>query len=843
MINLALDNGWQLKVHDPDSKPEQDFASQEGWLPASVPGTVHQDLMAAGQIPDPFYGLNEQAVQWVGERAWLYRCSFDLPPELKLSNATQLCFDGLDTFATVWLNGQQILTSDNMFVPYRQEVGPLLQPTNNQLQILFESAFLRGEEREAKYGKLKAWNGVTSRLYVRKAQYHYGWDWGPVLLTAGIWKVVWLENFEARIADLACPVEVSPDLSQASIATRLEIETVPGLACTDLLVGLKLRGPDGSVVAEQQVPVKDNVTAHTFEIAAPQLWWPHGYGTQPLYRLEATLKAADQELDHQEKRIGLRRLRLVQEPLENEPGTTFFFEINNTPIFASGANWIPADSFTPRITTERYRTQLQMAVEANMVMLRVWGGGIYEDDRFYDICDELGLLVWQDFMFACGLYPAHAWFQESVKAEAEAALLRLRHHPALVLWCGNNEDYAIAESFGLFDPAFNADFTQTSFPARQIYERLLPEVCARLDPTRPYWPGSPYGGTNSADRTIGDRHTWDVWHGAMADYHHYPKYEGRFVSEFGMEALPALSTVISFTPESERYSYSRVMEFHNRSEGGQRRLAAYLADNLPLVSELEDYLYATQFIQSEALSFALHGWRRRWGGPGNYAVAGALVWQLNDCWPVTSWAIIDYDLNPKPAYYALRREMAPITIGLWDTGQGKATFWGVSSLKSVIEGELRLTTWDLNGNKKGETSQPVTLKPNQASEWGELAYKAEAELVVNATFSREGGVLARAVLWPEPFKYLKLPDPGLQVTRLPGDKLQLEVARPAKGVFLQTDKPVNWSDNMLDLMPGEPQLISAPGLGTAEVKAHSLHGLFAENKGFVPHRGRIRGED
>lgn len=830
MKKLLLTKNWQFKQRDPAFELAADFARPEAWAPATVPGSVHQDLLAAGAIPDPFYGLNEREVQWVGESDWLYRCNFDLPPDFSGSGATSLCFDGLDTYATVWLNGEQILACDNMFIPHRLEVNKLLRPAGNQLRILFESAFLCGEEQEAALGKLTAWNGATSRLYVRKAQYHYGWDWGPALLTAGIWRGVRLETFEARIADLDCPVEVAGDLSRATLTTRLQIETTGVSPASGLSVTLKLYTPTGNILAEEKVVVEAGVASGVFEVTSPELWWPNGYGSQPLYTLEATLQIDDLELDHGEKRLGIRHLRLVQEPLENEPGTTFLFEINKRPIFCGGANWIPADSFTPRVSAERYREWLNLAAEGHMVMLRVWGGGIYEEDIFYDTCDELGLMVWQDFMFACGMYPAHPSFQSSVKAEAEAAVQRLRHHPSLVLWSGNNEDYAIAESVKAYDPAFEGDFTQTKFPARAIYEQLLPEVCARLDPTRPYWRGSPYGGAASSDPSVGDRHTWDVWHGGMADYHQYPKYEGRFVSEFGMQSMLELAMVESFTPEKERTPYSRVMDFHNKADGGPRRLAAYLADNLPVVSDLEEYIYATQFIQSEALAFALRGWRRRWGGPGKYAVAGALVWQLNDCWPVTSWAVVDYALNPKPAYYTLRREMAPLALGLWDYKNGKAAFWGVNNQTAAVEAELRLTTWTLDGQKVEESRQPVALLPNQATELGEMAFKSEAALVVSAVLWQGGEVLARASLWPEPFKYLDLPDPEIEILRLPGDRLQLQAARPAKGVFFSSETKVNWSDNMLDLMPGEPQVITAPGIGSAAIKTQSLHGLYARRK-------------
>lgn len=830
MLTLPLTTNWQFKPRETNCILEQDFEAQQGWLPASVPGTVHLDLLKTGQIPDPFYGLNEREVQWVGESDWLYQCSFDLSENFPTGSATWLCFDGLDTFATVWLNGQQILTSDNMFIPHRLNVQPLLRPTDNRLQILFESAFRRGEEYEAQYGRKVAWNGAPSRVYVRKAQYHYGWDWGPTLITAGIWQSVRLETYSTRIAELTCPSEVSADLTKATIAVQLEIEA--GTINDKLLVELQLAAPDGKTLATAHLAVKDKQVSYVFELANPELWWPNGYGSQPLYSVGASLKAANQEVDRHEKRIGLRRLRLVQEPLQNEPGTTFLFEVNNRPLFCSGANWIPADSFTPRVDYERYRYQLELAVQANMVMLRVWGGGIYEADQFYDICDELGLLVWQDFMFACGIYPALEWFQQSVKAEAEAAIVRLRHHPCIAIWCGNNEDYAIAESVKLYNPAFEGDFSQTDFPARAIYENLLPEVCARLDPTRGYWPGSPYGGTSSGDPTIGDRHTWDVWHGTMADYHEYPKYAGRFVSEFGMASLPDLATVHDFTPPDERNPYSRVLDFHNKADGGQRRLGVYLIDNLPPSSNLEQYIYATQFIQAEALSFALRGWRRKWAGPDKYAVAGALVWQLNDCWPVTSWAIVDYNLNPKPAYYSLRREMATVTLGLWNERAGKGSFWGVNASNQPLEAELRLSTWTLSGTKQNMELQKVVLLPEQATELGNFPYNAEAGLVVEAVLLKDGEIVARATLWPEPFKYLQLPDPEIRISRLDKETLKIEAARPAKGVLLSATGEANaivaWSDNNFDLLPYEPQIIVARGLDQAEVKVQSLYNLFSD---------------
>lgn len=808
MQQLVLSQNWHLKQRDPARDLADDFALGAGWLPTTVPGSIHETLLAAGQIPDPFYGLNELDVQWIGERDWLYRCEFDAPAHLIDADSAALCCDGLDTFATVWLNGEQVLHSDNMFVPRRVPVDGLLRPGRNELHILFESALLRGKELEAEHGVRNVWNGDASRVYVRKAQYHYGWDWGPCLLTAGPWQPIRIEA-GPRIAELHCPIDMADDLSRATLPVHVAIDGTAEDRDGAFNVRLQVFAPNDVLIDEATLPTT-NTIQHTFTLDRPQLWWPNGYGAQPRYRLAATLEHGDTALDKQEQRLGVRRLRLVQEPLADEPGTTFLFEVNNTPIFCGGANWIPADSFTTRLTPQDYRIQLQQAADANMVMLRVWGGGIYEADVFYDLCDELGLLVWQDFMFACGIYPAHDAFQQSIRAEAESQVQRLRHHPCLALWCGNNEDYQIAQSLGLYESSFEDDFTQTSFPARELYERLIPEVCAALDPQRPYWPGSAYGGSDVSDQTVGDRHTWEVWHGPMAPYQDYLKYEGRFVSEFGMESCPSLALIESFTPPVERYPQSRTLDHHNKATDGPRHLAVYLNDTLRVPDTLEDYVYGTQFVQAEAMAAAYRGWRRRWSGPERYAVGGALVWQLNDCWPVTSWAIVDYARQPKAAYYVIRRELAPLTVGLARTPDG-AEVWAVNARTEAVDATLLVQGYDLDGTEIFRRQLNMTLAPNRGTELGTIAFDQTSSMVVAARLYVGNTVVARATLWPEPFKYLAWPDPEITITRLDDNHVQVRAVRPAKGVWLACGEGVVWGDNMLDLLPDDPQVVSMRG--------------------------------
>jgi beta-mannosidase len=810
---IALDSGWQLKHVLPDLALDEASASDQEWVPAQAPGTVHQDLIAAGRISDPFFGQNENQVQWVGEQDWLYRCSFDLPKTLLEQPFVDLCLDGLDTFASVYMNGKLLLQTDNMFVPHRLPVREYLRPGSNELSILFESAWRVGRERQELHGPMGCWNTDPSRVYVRKAQYHYGWDWGPTLITAGPWRPIYLQSYTARIEDIFCPAEVSTDLNQATLPVYIEL--AGRLDGAQVLV--RLEDPQGQPVAESWLTAAPHID-HTFFLKEPELWWPNGHGKPALYTLKVIIIAARLTQDEHSQRIGLRRLRLVQEPLEDQPGKSFYFEVNNLPIFCGGANWIPADNFIPRITPEQYRSWLERAAQANMNMLRVWGGGIYENDIFYDLCDELGLLVWQDFMFGCAMYPAYPEFLDSVRKEAEANVRRLRHHPCLAIWSGNNEDYQIAQSIEAYDPDFMRDFPSSPFPARQIYERLLPEVCAALDPTRTYWPGSPYWEKDQENIT-GDSHVWGVWHGQVAPYQDYPKFPARFVSEFGMQAAPHRQLIESFTPPNELYPSSRTFEHHNKATDGPRRLSVYLSDNVYLPNDLDSYIYATQFIQAEADAYAVRGWRRRWSGPGRYTTSGALVWQLNDCWPVTSWAIVDYSQRPKPAFYTMRRELAPVAAGL-TYGQNGVEAWVVNGKPQELSAAIEFSAWSLVGERLFYALQDVELPANQTIELHAPSVPAGSVVISRLVFG--GAVLAQATLWPEPFKYLHLPDPHLLVKRMGKGWLELSVLRPAKGVWLDGGAQVVWSDNFLDLVPGEPRLIHGEGLGGSRLQVSWL---------------------
>ncbi|MFT7772090.1 glycosyl hydrolase 2 galactose-binding domain-containing protein [Roseateles sp.] len=789
-----LHDGWLL-AEAPEGLDGPALAAlpAEAWLAAAVPGTAHGALLAAGRIPDPFYGRNETEVRWVAERRWVWRLAFEAG---ELSAREELVFEGLDTYCSAWLNGERLLESENMFVPRRVDVRERLKPGRNELLLCFEPALARAREVEAIHGKRQLWNGDSARLHARKAQYHFGWDWGPELITCGPWRAVRRHGWSARIDELHCRSELRGRTATLSISAGLE---GAGERCV-----FELLDPEGVCVATQTVPAARGAGAE-LSVANARLWWPRGLGEQPLYTLVARVLGGGQVLAERRLRAGLRTLRLVQQPVDGEAGSSFHFEVNGQDFFAGGANWIPDDNLLERITPARYRERVAQAAAAHMNMLRVWGGGIYEHEAFYEACDEQGLLVWQDFMFACGLYPANEAFVASVRAEAEAAVKRLRHHACLALWCGNNEDYMLAESAGLAGPGVPAE----RFEARAIYERLLPEVCAALDPDRPYWPGSPFtpgDGAKSSDATVGDRHSWEVWHQQMLPYQRYGDVQARFVSEFGMQSHPSLALLESALPEAERFPESRTVQWHNKAGSaagpdGHRRLAVYLADNLRVGPTLAEHVYATQFVQAEAMRVAYQDFRRRWQRPGARAVGGALVWQLNDCWPVTSWALIDSSGAVKPAWHTVRRALGVLAVAVRLEADG-ARLAVMNGAAAAVEVTLQLRVFAMDGRLLAEAGLTQEAPASSCVETTLGLPRLEEPVVAEllALDPGDGRELARDCAWTEPFKFYRLGGAHLDIA-VEGQSLRLSCDLPVKGLWLEREGLV-LDDNFIDLVPG-----------------------------------------
>jgi len=636
---------------------------------------------------------------------------------------------------------------------------------------------------------------------------------------------------------------VDKSLASADVTATVDVEYVKG-AADKVRFDITLHGKQ---VASETVEIQSGNVSASFHVDKPALWYPIRYGKQPLYQVKATLLRGDEVVDEVTKKIGLRRAELVQRPLKDQPGTSFFFEVNNIPLYCGGSDWIPADNFVPRITRQKYFDWVKLVAEGNQFMIRVWGGGIYEEQSFYDACDEYGILVWQDFMFGCGNYPAWPELLESIKKEAYENVKLLRHHPSIVIWAGNNEDYQYQESAGLtydYEDKNPDNWLKTDFPARYIYEKLLADVCAELIPRTQYHPGSPWGaGRDTHDPTVGDIHQWNVWHGTQEKYQNFDQLVGRFVSEFGMEAFPSVKTIDAYLPlgkdDPDRYPQSSTIDFHNKADGHERRIALYLVENMRYGPDpLEQFVYSTQLMQAECLASAYRLWKRQWKGPGREYCGGALVWQINDCWPVTSWSIADYYLRPKMAYFTVKREMAPVSVGITrrehkhprdkytrvyiDVSQ-RIEVWGSNLTLEDLTVDVVFRGWDVETGKQTyeDVKSGVSLPENRSTEIAAFDVPVlnpskgeEARTVVAAYLVRDGVQIARYVNWPEPLKYLHFKKPQQLKAVLTEDlkAVQLSAEVPIKGVAVECeDDEVRFDDNLVDIVPGEVVTIGVTG--------------------------------
>ncbi|EED20185.1 beta-mannosidase, putative [Talaromyces stipitatus ATCC 10500] len=831
-----LSTGWTFR--------DVDDEGSDAWMPVpSIPSTAQQDLIANNKLENPYIGFNELKARWVNEKSWIYRHEFE-QPEIPADATVALVFDGLDTFASVTLDGQKILESDNMFMGYRVNITDILIAKGpHVLEIKFDCAQFRAREIRSQHPDHKwvGFNGDMARLAVRKAQYHWGWDWGPVIMTAGIWREVRLEVYSARVADLWPQItSISSDHQKASVTMIAKIDAAGILESCTASFRLTLRGQELAHQDNISVNATDQTVQAEFQLTNPELWWPHGYGSQTLYEVSISLWSNGKELHKKSKRFGIRSAEVIQQP--DKHGKSFFFRINGVDIFCGGSCWIPTDSLLPSITAERYRKWIELMVAGGQMMIRVWGGGIYEDDRFYEVCDELGVLVWQDFMFGCGNYPVWPRMRESIRQEAIYNVQRLRHHPSIVIYVGNNEDYQVQEQAKLtyhYDDKNPENWLKTDFPARYIYEKILLEVVAEHSPGTFYHPGSPWGdGKITSDPTVGDMHQWNVWHGSQEKYQIFASLGGRFNSEFGMEAFPHMSTIEYFVEnEADKFPQSHVLDFHNKADGHERRLATYLVENVRTATDLETYIYLTQVIQAETMMFGYTGWRRQWGDERH--CGGALLWQLNDCWPTISWSIVDYFLRPKPAYYTVKRALKSVAIGVrrehhdWSVvhaqppTSSRYDVWIASSRQEVLRGKVELRFISVVSGEELRSAmifEDIVIKPNGTTNVltnGMIDHIAEPEPhVLSARLWVGGDIVARDIDWPQPFKYLDFSDRGLEVkpetrTSSTGEKqqiLKISAQRPVKCLVFEERDNVRLSDSAMDIVPGDEQVVIVTGL-------------------------------
>jgi beta-mannosidase len=772
-------------------------------VPGNVPGCIHTDLLAAWKIPDPYYRDNELKLQWIGEVDWLYARNFSVPAELLKHERVLLRCEGLDTFATLRINGAEVAHTDNMFRTWEFDVKSFLKPGRNSVEVTFASTipYIKQKQAERAMPGWSAPHEVSGRAYVRKEPCNYGWDWGPVFITCGIWRTIELLAFDtARLTG----VEVLQDHStpgQVTLTVKPEVQAL-GDAPLQARVSASL---GGALVAEATVSAADEAR---LTISDPQLWWPNNLGAQPLYQVQVTLlDESGVELDVITRRIGLRTLVLDRHP--DEWGESFQFVVNGVPFFAKGGDWIPSDTFANAVTDAQYRDLLGSVKDANMNMLRVWGGGIYEQDVFYDLCDEMGICIWQDFMFACSAYPTFdAAFMANVRAEAEDNVLRLRHHPSMALWCGNNE-----LEQGLVASEWSAR-TMSWEDYDKLFNALLPEVTGALDPQRSYWPSSPH--TPVGDRVdfnnpdSGDAHLWDVWHGRKP-FEWYRTCKHRFNSEFGFQSFPEPKTVHGYTEPEDRNVTTYVMELHQRSGIGNAVIMQYMLDWFRLPTSFDMTLNLSQVLQGMAMKYAVEHWRRAM--PRGM---GTLYWQINDCWPVASWASIDYHGRWKALQYMAKQFYAPILVSaVEDTQTGNVEIHLTNDTLAPSAGvaSWRLTNVEGKALAHGRKNVQIdALKSAQVdcAELGQYLAKYSARnLMVWVEYTVKGEkVSTNFATFARP-KHLNLADPQVAVeAAAQGDgtyAVTLTAAMPALWAWLDLDGvDAKYSNNYMHLYPNAP---------------------------------------
>jgi beta-mannosidase len=790
-ITISARSGWQFRE-----------AGKDAWRPASVPGCVHTDLLKNKLIEDPFYRDNEKKLQWIGNTDWEYQTSFNITADMFARRNLELVFAGLDTYADIFLNNEPLLSTDNMFRTWRVDVKHLAKAGANILRIRFRSPINKVLPIMAKMDyELPASNdqGEKTSPHTRKAPYQYGWDWGPRFVTSGIWRPVYLEAWDdARIADLhLLPQGIRADLANL----RAEVEVVAG-ANTEAMIVLE-NVTDKSVVAQRQVNLTTgtNRIAFNFTIRHPRLWWPNGLGAHPLYSFQARLIIAGKLVDQANRRTGLRALELRQQ--RDDSGKSFTFIINGVPVFAKGANWIPADSFPARLTKDKYRELLESARDTNMNMLRVWGGGIYESDDFYDLCDEMGILVWQDFMFGCSMYPGDQKFLDNVRQEAIDNVKRLRNHPSLVIWVGNNEIETAWKHWGW----------KEKLPARlwddylKLFHGVLPEVCSSLDPSRPYWPSSPSSNLEDdpESQKMGDLHYWQVWHAAMP-FSEYEKQFPRFMSEYGFQSFPQIETVRTYTVDADRDIQSPVMLAHQKHPRGNQLIREYMLREYPQPKDFESFLYVSQVLQAEGIKVGAEHLRRIM--PHNM---GSLFWQLDDCWPVASWSSIDYTGRWKALQYYARRFYGDILLSPHEEN-GNLNFYVVSDRSKPTSAQLQVSLLDFEGHTLLSRQQDVEISALSSKSYLTipietlLTGKDAKSAFVFAELSVGGKPVSQNEHFFQPFKNLLLPRPQISAKAVPapgGFGITLSSDKLARAVYLSAPNAAGvFVNNYFDLIPG-----------------------------------------
>ena len=696
---MLLDTGWEFSQ-----------SGTEKWMPATVPGTVHQDLISHELLPNPFYGMNEKKIQWVENEDWEYRTSFIVSEEQLNRDGIQLIFEGLDTYADVYLNGSLLLKADNMFVGYTLPVKSVLRKGENHLYIYFHSPIRQTLPQYASNGfNYPADNDHHEKhlsVFSRKAPYSYGWDWGIRMVTSGVWRPVTLRFYDiATISDYHVRQLLLTD-ENARLSNELIVnQIVPQKIPAEVRVNVSLNGTTVTEV-KQQVTLQPGINHITLpaEVTNPVRWMPNGWGTPTLYDFSAQIACGDRIVAEQSHRIGLRTIRVVNE--KDKDGESFYFEVNGIPMFAKGANYIPQDALLPNVTTERYQTLFRDMKEANMNMVRIWGGGTYENNLFYDLADENGILVWQDFMFACTPYPSDPTFLKRVEAEAVYNIRRLRNHASLAMWCGNNEILEALKYWG-FEKKFTPEVYQGLMHGYdKLFRELLPSMVKEFDSDRFYVHSSPYLANWGRPESwgTGDSHNWGVWYGKKP-FESLDTDLPRFMSEFGFQSFPEMKTIAAFAASEDYQIESEVMNAHQKSSIGNSLIRTYMERDYIIPESFEDFVYVGLVLQGQGMRHGLEAHRRN----RPYCM-GTLYWQLNDSWPVVSWSSIDYYGNWKALHYQAKRAFAPVLINPIQQNDSLSVYLISDRLDTMEQMTLEMKVVDFDGKTLGKKIQVHSLE-------------------------------------------------------------------------------------------------------------------------------------
>lgn len=803
---MEIRRGWEFRR-----------APEGQWRPATVPGCVHTDLLENRLIDDPFFGANERNLQWIEDEDWEYRTVFDVDRELLACEHVELDFEGLDTYADVYLNDRLLLEADNMFRAWRADCADLLRETGNVLRIHFRSPVSAVSER---------WNALPRKLpggprvLTRKAAYHYGWDWAPRFVTSGIWRPVYLRGWNAaRITDLHIEQRsVAEDRALLSAHFTIEAADSQKVSLSVSRGGWKRDGKNVDLVPGV------NSVAIDFSIDEPRLWWTNGLGEPYRYYVLGEMRDGSSLVDWAARRVGIRTIELVRE--RDAEGESFYFKLNGVPVYMKGANYIPQDSFLPRVTAGRYESIVSSAAAAGMNMLRVWGGGVYEDDAFYDLCDAYGILVWQDFQFACAMYPGDDAFLENVEREAVENVVRLRNHPSIALWCGNNE---IDEAWRHWGWQRDLRYTEADSAAvwadyDKLFHGLLPGVVAKYGSGAPYVPSSPrYGRAEERSLAEGDAHYWGVWHDGEP-FEMFREKIPRFMSEFGFQSFPSWASVARFTELEDERLDSEVMLAHQKHPRGNELIERYRERSYRRPRDFESHLYVSQLLQAEGMKTGIEAQRR-----AKPRCMGTLYWQLNDCWPAASWSSIDYFNDPKALYYFARNAYREVLVSPV-IEKDMLRVYAVSDRPEPVAATALLRLMDFAGNVVWSDSGEVTIRADGSRCFFEadldhfLRGQPRGGVVFCAELLEGDVLLSRNLLYFVPPKELDLPAYVLacpvEITPAAPGRLGAPAATGGRGaneytVTLCPDALVKnlylevegrggvFDDNYFDMLPGD----------------------------------------